>query len=724
MRCGMAAWWGAGLKKLTTHRLPGYVPGIVAALIGSAAFAADLPVKAPVIAAPAPAAFSWTGCYVGGHVGGGYGRDNFANPTGFAPAGSEPLLVGSPVSLSQPVSGFLGGGQAGCKYEFAPNWVIGVGGDFSTSHILGYRTVNFEPTNDPLLNIATTFQSQTDWLASATANLGYVFNGVLIYAKGGAAWAHNKYEISNNGVPPNPLFNVAATNFLASETRTGWTAGVGLEYPFWKNLTATFAYDYYDFGTSRVSFVDQIAGVPGNIDVKQHINTVKFGLNYYFWDVPGQAQASAAPTGLITKAPAVAAAPSAMTWSETFSSEVRYFSWKSDLGFPTNLTSGATGVVLPITSRGSGTEVYTPYATELVGTSNDFKIDLLARGGWVSARQSTAGITGEVATATDTTASGTFTYLGLNGIQPFVSLLLNLPTGLASLNPNQVNARMDPDLVDIADFGEGLNIGPTLGFTVPLNSNLLVTASAGYTHRGTYEREGPLTPAPPDTVSQPTQIQPGDVVTLTGVVGHQTGPWSGNLTGTVTQQTDTVQNGVPFLQAGRRYLIAFSESYTWPQAHMGTTTLTGSASHSNRNQVLFQCLPGVCPTVLTLEPFNTNSNLYRIGIDHMFTFDKFSVGPLGSFLFRDHNGYDPVTLQFVPAKDRWSVGARATYSPNDTVTFNARVEHVWIHEDENPSPLPNDQKIDILTAGSALQFPIPVVSSTGWQVAMGATAKF
>src|SRR6516225_1726621 len=35
---------------------------------------ADLPVKAPIIA-PAPI-FSWTGCYVGGHVGFGWGRNH------------------------------------------------------------------------------------------------------------------------------------------------------------------------------------------------------------------------------------------------------------------------------------------------------------------------------------------------------------------------------------------------------------------------------------------------------------------------------------------------------------------------------------------------------------------------------------------------------------------------------------------------------------------------
>ena len=130
---------------------------------------------------------------------------------------------------------------------------------------------------------------------------------------------------------------------------------------------------------------------------------------------------------------------------------------------------------------GQRRRAYTPYAAQLVGQSNDLKIEMLMRGGWVSARQSTAGVTGAVATATDTVTSGTITYLGLRGLQPFASLELNLPTGLAALTAAQVNARMDPDLVDISTFGEGLNIGPTVGVNIPLGEAWLLTMSAGYT---------------------------------------------------------------------------------------------------------------------------------------------------------------------------------------------------------------------------------------------------
>ena len=408
-------------------------------------------------------------------------------------------------------------------------------------------------------------------------------------------------------------------------------------------------------------------------------------------------------------APAVAPLP---PWNVTISSEVRYFSWQGNRGFPVS--------VAPANDGGRGAELYVPLAVQLAGRlTEDLKLEFLTRGGWVWARQSTAGLSGEIATATDIVSSGTATYLGFNGIQPFASVNLNLPTGTSALFGTAANARMDPDLVDIATFGEGLNVGPTLGFNLPITSSLIVTASAGYTRRGDYERESTLAPvpgAPPPTVQRPTEIEPGDVFTGTSSVGYQAGPFVAKLTASITETRPTIENGMPLYKAGRRYLAAGTWSYAWPE--WGTTTLTAAAAHSNRNEVLF-----AGATALITEAMNTNSNLYRVGIQHLFPVGRQAViGPTGSFLFRDHNGYDPTTLQFVPAKERWAAGVLARYAPSDRVTFNARVEHVWTHEHENPAP--SDIKFNALADSFVPGSTVPVVSSTGWQFVVGATARF
>jgi hypothetical protein len=46
-------------------------------------------------------------------------------------------------------------------------------------------------------------------------------------------------------------------------------------------------WDYYDFGTKRVTFTDQVGdlcgvGCTGSADINQRINVLKFGINYRF----------------------------------------------------------------------------------------------------------------------------------------------------------------------------------------------------------------------------------------------------------------------------------------------------------------------------------------------------------------------------------------------------------------------------------------------------------
>ena len=87
-------------------------------------------------------------------------------------------------------AGVLGGGQVGCNLQFAPNWVIGIEGEGSAADIKG-------DTNQTILGITGTASAKTDWIASATARLGYTWDRWLIYGKGGAAWAHNNLTEEN-----------------------------------------------------------------------------------------------------------------------------------------------------------------------------------------------------------------------------------------------------------------------------------------------------------------------------------------------------------------------------------------------------------------------------------------------------------------------------------------------------------------------------------------------
>jgi hypothetical protein len=410
------------------------------------------------------------------------------------------------------------------------------------------------------------------------------------------------------------------------------------------------------------------------------------------------------------KAPAPAAVVE-QAWSVTFASEARYFAWRSSRGFPPNL-------VPPNTASGSGSQWYVPIAMQVIGKPvNDFKVQFLIRGGWVRSSQTTAGLTGTVETWLDTVMSGTVSYLGFNGIQPFAALSVNAPTGRSALFGSAAFARLDPDLVEIASFGEGWNIGPTAGVSVPITSSLMVTGSVGYTWRQNFDRE--RSSAEPDPTKQAlTRLNPGDVITGTLSVGYQDAQWAWSASGSVSEETMTTENGAPLYQAGRRYFITALVGHSWPE-QWGQTTVTGAYAHSNRNKVLF----AAAAPALFYEIFNTNSDAYRVGLQHLFPIGQtFAIGPTASYLRRDQNSYNAGTLQFVPAKDRWAVGGLARHAFNDRVTVNVRGEYVWTDEDDRIAPggLLFSVLLNQLVPGSA----VPVISSTGWMVAGGVNVNF
>lgn len=223
-------------------------------------FAADLGARMPVKAPPPVRVFSWTGCYIGGHVGWGWGRTRFAD----TPNGDLVAFFTGSQSLSVDTDGFIGGGQIGCDYQFAPNWVIGLEGQFSGADINGSTDVSAFGFN-------TTFHSKTDWLASVTGRLGYAWDPHwLLYVKGGAAWAHDKYDIGTY-----------LGTWSTSTTRDGWTVGGGLEWAFADNWSAKLEYQYYDFGDKDLTFINP--GFTSQVEtIKDQIHTVKIGLNYHF----------------------------------------------------------------------------------------------------------------------------------------------------------------------------------------------------------------------------------------------------------------------------------------------------------------------------------------------------------------------------------------------------------------------------------------------------------
>jgi outer membrane immunogenic protein len=220
---------------------------------GAAASAADLPPSSSYAKAAPPVAYNWTGLYAGVHVGSGWATNDW-EAIEFLTV-SQPSHVGSGIG-----SGFLGGAQVGVNYQ-VDAVVLGIEADTSWAAVSG-DTCN-------IVEAVVHCNSKADRLSTITGRFGVAADRALVYLKGGRAWLHSAHVLS--------VFT--APDALVSDGKWGWTGGVGVEYALTRNWSAKIEYDFMDFGTSHFDF-EALGTSLGTFDIKQQIQTVKFGLNY------------------------------------------------------------------------------------------------------------------------------------------------------------------------------------------------------------------------------------------------------------------------------------------------------------------------------------------------------------------------------------------------------------------------------------------------------------
>jgi outer membrane immunogenic protein len=215
--------------------------------------------KAPPVEVP----FSWTGFYLGGNLGAGWQNGNLTDRFGLFHFNSNNNAT------------FVGGGQVGANYEFGGNWVVGIEGDFDWFA----NNNNSVTVTGPL---GTTVQGSNNgrWLTTLTGRLGYAYDRVLFYGKGGGAWVgSNNFTVTN-------VATGASASFSNNNTNTGWTAGAGVEWAFTTNWTARLEYDYVGLNsrsfTIPVGFPVGVAGDVFTTRNNRNVQMVTVGVNYLF----------------------------------------------------------------------------------------------------------------------------------------------------------------------------------------------------------------------------------------------------------------------------------------------------------------------------------------------------------------------------------------------------------------------------------------------------------
>jgi outer membrane immunogenic protein len=203
------------------------------------AFAADLPVKARPMAPVMAAAYNWTGCYIGGNVGGKWVRTSGSVDVAAAGVGA----AGSVLLPAADTSTLIFGGQVGCNYQ-APgsNWVFGLEGD-ADWHRWSRTSTLVAPVPFPFI-ANDVFDIRSRWQASARGRIGYAWDRLMIYATGGAAFTN--VTVGTNFIATGVF---PATVVSDSKTILGATVGGGFEYAFTNNFSAGIEGRYSWYGS-------------------------------------------------------------------------------------------------------------------------------------------------------------------------------------------------------------------------------------------------------------------------------------------------------------------------------------------------------------------------------------------------------------------------------------------------------------------------------------------
>lgn len=225
---------------------------------------------------PYDAAYNWSGFYVGGQAGYGWGDVNILD--------FGPILDGGFTIDRTPfrVDGGVVGGQVGFQQQFG-RWVAGVelsltGGQLSDSAsaelvqpftlLSGDKIIRDEKDN---------LQTRVGQLFLATARLGYSWDRWLAYGKGGFASGEIKTAFQGNvlttvvqGVQlPTGATFAGQSSGSSSDRHSGYTLGTGLEYMVARNVTFGVEYNFVNLQdrtqTATATISENILGTPKNI---------------------------------------------------------------------------------------------------------------------------------------------------------------------------------------------------------------------------------------------------------------------------------------------------------------------------------------------------------------------------------------------------------------------------------------------------------------------------
>lgn len=197
---------------------------------------------------------TWTGFYIGAHVGGDWGSLDVTDVNGFA------ALASSGTRTSSNPDGVFGGGTFGYNLshgDYLIGFEVDLGGMGMSANKLIAGTTS-----------STSVGLEDGFYGDVTARVGCASGDTAYYVKGGFAFLDTTRKFST----------AAAFTAGSLDTFTGWTLGAGIERMIGREWSLKLEYLHFDFGSQEFSVT------PGPFHFRESLTaeTVKGGFAYHF----------------------------------------------------------------------------------------------------------------------------------------------------------------------------------------------------------------------------------------------------------------------------------------------------------------------------------------------------------------------------------------------------------------------------------------------------------
>ena len=305
----------------------------------------------------------------------------------------------------------------------------------------------------------------------------------------------------------------------------------------------------------------------------------------------------------------------------------------------------------------------------LQGVFNDFSVTLLTA--YTDTHLEIADQGGRsLSHILDTKLITSYEVIGKLPVDILLGLDLNLPTGKTNLSQRELTLIMDPDLISINNYGEGVNVNPTV--TIAKEWGKWVAGIGfGYLWRGGYDFSSDI---------NITDYKPGDIFNINAEIRYYLFPdlhvrlfgrhaWNDN---------DTVR-GKDYYKEGDFSLfglgLAYNKMKTWDTG----ITFQGILRDKSR----FQETPGA----LVTEPNNSHGDEWIGDLSARYFLNNTTTlkSTLQGRIFTK-NDYPSESSRFIGQREKLSLGIGATRTLSPNILAGLDVKGFLKHDDETRFP--------------------------------------